>query len=153
MPAWGIRTTRFFRPLRAPTSKAPFCGHRSPPRVCDVRETPLCLGRDGANIGVDLNSVNTNFYSCKKEFFCLRSLTRRKSTDQVICPSGRASPLPLWERESAERSSATGEGLSPQIQCLRIETPHSALRATFSHKGRRNLTSPGTRASSGRAAA
>ena len=25
--------------------------HRSPPRVCDDRETPLCLGRDGENIG------------------------------------------------------------------------------------------------------
>ena len=31
----------------------------------------------------------------------------------------------------------TGEGLSP-----RIETPHPALRATFSHKGRRKSPHP-----------
>jgi hypothetical protein len=38
----------------------------------------------------------------------------------------------------------TGEGFSPQAQTFHAErTPHPALRATFSHKGRRkNLTFP-----------
>src|SRR3979409_689503 len=44
------------------------------------------------------------------------------------------SPLPFWERVAGTRQDRSGRvrGLSP-----RIETPHPALRATFSHKGRR----------------
>ena len=49
-PACGIRTTRFFRPYQALNVKSTFRGHRSPPRVCDDRETPLCLGRDAIRI-------------------------------------------------------------------------------------------------------
>jgi hypothetical protein len=37
-------------------------GHRSPPRVFDVRETPLCLGRDGENIGQILILKNRNIF-------------------------------------------------------------------------------------------
>src|SRR6202035_2898888 len=50
MPAWGIRTTRFFRTRQVLNVKSTFRVHRSPPRVCDDRETPLCLGRDGLKI-------------------------------------------------------------------------------------------------------
>src|SRR5665213_2535058 len=50
MPAWGIRTTRFFRTPQVLNVKSTFRVHHSPPRVCDDRETPLCLGRDGGNI-------------------------------------------------------------------------------------------------------
>jgi hypothetical protein len=47
-------------------------------------------------------------------------------------------PSPLVGEGGAERSSATGEGFSPPAQTSRLErTPHPALRATFSHKGRR----------------
>ena len=45
-----------------------------------------------------------------------------------LSPCGRG-----WTRCAA---SWPGEGL-PQQMCLPIETPHPALRATFSHKGRR----------------
>src|SRR5665213_1810768 len=38
------------------TSKSTFHVHHSPPRVCDDRETPLCLGRDSANIGAIFTS-------------------------------------------------------------------------------------------------
>src|ERR1035438_3258225 len=51
MPASGIRTTRFFRTRQVLNVKSTVRVHRSPPRVCDDRETPLCLGRDGENIG------------------------------------------------------------------------------------------------------
>jgi len=44
-----------------------------------------------------------------------------------------SSLLPLWEKVDAVQSIADGlMGLFPGI-----ETPHPALRATFSHKGRR----------------
>ncbi len=59
------------------------------------------------------------------------------------CQSQR--PLPLWERASpsAVRQTRLGEGLAPQRNSLRAEdTPHPALRATFSHKGRRRRTTP-----------
>ena len=58
---------------------------------------------------------------------------------EIILVTGCAltSPLPLWERVDAiAQSSRTGEG-SASTDCLGIETPHPALRATFSHKGRR----------------
>jgi len=49
-PTWrqhrGVRTTRLRRPqVRALVRSAPYV-HRSPSRVRDVRETPLCVGRD-----------------------------------------------------------------------------------------------------------
>ena len=51
-------------------------------------------------------------------------------------------PSPLVGEGGEMRSISTGEGLSPRIQTpLRIETPHPALRATFSHKGRRRRES------------
>jgi NAD(P)-dependent dehydrogenase (short-subunit alcohol dehydrogenase family) len=41
----------------------------------------------------------------------------------------------------AHREAKTGEGFYPQREtALRSETPHPALRATFSHKGRRDIT-------------
>ena len=40
MPAWGIRTTRFFRPPQVLNVKSTLRGHRIPPHVCDDRETP-----------------------------------------------------------------------------------------------------------------
>src|SRR6266704_2231041 len=46
------------------------------------------------------------------------------------------SPLPLWERVDRRDSGETGEGLLPRAQLsqlrLRRNTPHPALRATFS---------------------
>src|ERR1017187_7805290 len=42
--------------------KSTICVHRSPPRVCDDRETPLCLGRDGENIGWILSSEKQNIF-------------------------------------------------------------------------------------------
>ena len=48
-------------------------------------------------------------------------------------------PSPLVGEGGSNARSAfeTGEGLALQKDCARIETPHPALRATFSHKGRR----------------
>ena len=63
MPAWGIRTTRFFRTRQMLNVKSTVRVHHSPPRVCDDRETPLCLGRDGVNMGLVFISVKKNFYS------------------------------------------------------------------------------------------
>jgi hypothetical protein len=40
-PRQGVRTTRLHRPRRAPSSKSTLHVHRHPPRVRDVRETPL----------------------------------------------------------------------------------------------------------------
>jgi hypothetical protein len=51
-------------------------------------------------------------------------------------PSIRSVLLPIHPLDI--REAKTGEGLSPRIQTSPwIETPHPALRATFSHKGRR----------------
>ena len=47
------------------------------------------------------------------------------------------SPLVGEGGSNAPCAFETGEGLVQQALCLRIETPHPALRATFSHKGRR----------------
>ena len=50
-------------------------------------------------------------------------------------------PLPLWERWL--REAKTGEGFSPRVHISsRRHTPHPALRATFSHKGRREGSQP-----------
>jgi hypothetical protein len=60
---------------------------------------------------------------------------------EVIClslPCVLFFPSPLLGeggRDAQHRGRV--RGLSLRIQCLRIETPHPALRATFSHKGRR----------------
>ncbi|MGC0391484.1 hypothetical protein ACVIU7_002565 [Bradyrhizobium liaoningense] len=49
--------------------------------------------------------------------------------------------LPLWERVARRDSGETGEGSLSACKPLASEyaeaTPHPALRATFSHKGRR----------------
>ena len=73
MPASGIRTTRLVRTRQALNVKSALRVHRSPPRVCDDRETPLCLGRDEANIGRGIISVNRNFHSLKKNIFSGRA--------------------------------------------------------------------------------
>jgi hypothetical protein len=49
--------------------------------------------------------------------------------------------LPLWEKVDRWREAAASRmrGLSPRV--LLVErTPHPALRATFSHKGRREVS-------------
>src|SRR5438067_153855 len=55
----------------------------------------------------------------------------------IPCGEMVSYPLPLWERV-ASRYAKPGEGsLSASSSAER--TPHPALRATFSHKGRRNI--------------
>jgi len=55
------------------------------------------------------------------------------------CCRGLAAPSPPVGEGGASRSEATGEGLPQQtpLHVLAERTPHPALRATFSHKGRR----------------
>jgi len=72
MPASGIRTTRFFRTRRMLNVKSTFRVHHSPPRVCDDRETPLCLGRDGAKIKLIWRGGKRNFVKSESE--CLRPI-------------------------------------------------------------------------------
>ena len=61
---------------------------------------------------------------------------RGRVKERVEARGALSHPLPLWGSEASEaRSRGWGEGFSP-----RIETPHPALRATFSHKGRRDST-------------
>ena len=67
MPASGIRTTRFFRTLQALNVKSTLCVHHSPPRVCDDRETPLCLGRDGEGHRIDLVKRQAKFRKIRSE--------------------------------------------------------------------------------------
>ena len=66
-PTWHMRrhagTTRFCRPQESALVSCTSRGHRSPPRVFDVRETPLCLGRDGENIGRILIPKNGNIFA------------------------------------------------------------------------------------------
>ena len=50
------------------------------------------------------------------------------------------SPLPLWERSDRIKDAIRVRGLSRLGKLRSVfadATPHSALRATFSHKGRR----------------
>src|SRR6185369_4334628 len=79
-------------------------------------------------------------------FHSILSFTAFAAAYQMILPAAIASsPLPLWERVDRMSASSfeTGEGFSPRIEIsLRIETPHPALRATFSHKGRRKMRPP-----------
>jgi hypothetical protein len=51
--------------------------------------------------------------------------------------AGTHFPSPLVGEGGTDARSAfvTGEGLSPRTPNALIETPHPALRATFSHKG------------------
>src|ERR1700740_709095 len=49
-------------------------------------------------------------------------------------------PLPLWERSDRIKDAIRVRGLSPLGKLPVVSTdatPHPALRATFSHKGRR----------------
>ena len=65
-------------------------------------------------------------------------LLRRKEDEGV---AALLFPSPLVGEGGSPQSGETGEGMSPRaphwVMCSRIGTPHPALRATFSHKGRR----------------
>ena len=53
-------------------------------------------------------------------------------------PNARGVPFFLLRFPPRDATaSRTGEGLVQRAVCLGVETPHPALRATFSHKGRR----------------
>ena len=51
--------------------------------VCDDRETPLCVGRDGGSYGVDLPDE-------QNEIFLQRGLDSQFTGKSLICPSGRS---------------------------------------------------------------
>jgi hypothetical protein len=69
--------------------------------VCDDRETPLCVGRDGRSHAVDLPDEQS-------EIFLQTGLDRQFTGKSLICPSGKIS-RPV-------RSSSESEGRKAQRQ-------------------------------------
>jgi len=94
--------------------------HRIPAPRFDDRERPSEWD------GIDI-PINRTLLLVKRNF------ARRANLSQALflplSPCGRG-----WTQCAALR---TGEGFSPhgRLRFLRIDTPHPALRATFSHKG------------------